>query len=46
MTTNDHNGHLPATPIEVEPTDQQRAAHELAAAFRRCRRSRLGPGRG
>ena len=33
MTTNDHNGHLPATPIEVEPTDQQRAAHELAAAF-------------
>ena len=33
MTTNDYNGHLPATPIEVEPTDQQRAAHELAAAF-------------
>ena len=29
MTTNDYNGHLPATPIEVEPTDQQRAAHEL-----------------
>ena len=33
MTTNDQNGHLPATPIEVEPTDRQRAAHELAAAF-------------
>ena len=26
-------GHLPATPIDVEPTDRQRAAHELAAAF-------------
>ena len=33
MTTNDQNGHLPATPIDVEPTDRQRAAHELAAAF-------------
>ena len=33
MTTDNQNGHLPATPIEVEPTDRQRAAHELAAAF-------------
>ena len=33
MTTDDQNGHLPATPIEIEPTDRQRAAHELAAAF-------------
>ena len=33
MTTNDQNGHLPATPIDVEPTDRQRAAHELSAAF-------------
>ena len=33
MTTNDHNGHLPATPIDVEPTIRQLAAHELAAAF-------------
>ena len=33
MTTNEHNGHLPATPIDVEPTGRQRAAHELAAAF-------------
>ena len=33
MTTNEHNGHLPATRIDVEPTDRQRAAHELAAAL-------------
>ena len=33
MTTNDHNGHLPATPIDVEPTVRQQAAHQLAAAF-------------
>ena len=33
MTTNDHNGHLPATPIDVEPTVRQLAAHELLAAF-------------
>ena len=33
MTTNGHNGHLPATPIDVEPTIRQMAAHELAAAF-------------
>ena len=33
MTTNDQNGHLPATPIDVEPTDRQRAAHELVEAF-------------
>ena len=33
MTTNDQNGHLPATPIDVEPTARQRAAHELTAAF-------------
>lgn len=33
MTTNDQNGHLPASPIDVEPTDRQRAAHELAASF-------------
>ena len=45
MTTNDQNGHLPATPIDVEPTDRQRAAHELAAAFGRCRRGRLDGGR-
>ena len=33
MTTNDHNGHLPATPIDVEPTIRQLAAHELLAAL-------------
>ena len=33
MTTNDHNGHLPATPIDVEPTVRQLAAHELLAAL-------------
>ena len=33
MTTNDHNGHLPATPIDVEPTVRQMAAHELLTAF-------------
>jgi len=33
MTTNEHNGHLPATPIDVEPTVRQLAAHELLAAF-------------
>ena len=33
MTTNEHNGHLPATPIDVEPTIRQLAAHELAVAF-------------
>ena len=33
MTTNEHNGHLPATPIDVEPTGRQRAAHELVEAF-------------
>jgi Mrp family chromosome partitioning ATPase len=33
MTTNDHNGHLPATPIDVEPTIRQMAAHELLAAL-------------
>ena len=33
MTTNDQNGHLPATPIDVEPTNRQRAAHELVEAF-------------
>ena len=33
MTTDNQNGHLPATPIEIEPTDRQRAAHELATAF-------------
>ena len=33
MTTDNQNGHLPATPIEVEPTDRQRAAHELVEAF-------------
>ena len=32
MTTHD-NGHLPATPIEIEPTASQRAAHELVAAL-------------
>ena len=33
MTTDSENGYLPATPMEIEPTDRQRAAHELAAAF-------------
>ncbi|MYC08209.1 MAG: AAA family ATPase [Chloroflexi bacterium] len=33
MTTNSTNGHLAANRIEVEPTDRQRAAHELAEAF-------------
>ena len=33
MTTNDQNGHLPATPIDAEPTDRQRAAHELVEVF-------------
>ena len=33
MTTNEQNGHLAASRIEVEPTDRQRAAHELAEAF-------------
>ena len=41
MTTNDQNGHLPATPIDVEPTNRQRAAHELVEAFRNCWRDRL-----
>ena len=30
MTADNQNGHLPATPIEVEPTARQRAAHALA----------------
>ena len=33
MTTDNPNGHLAASRIEVEPTDRQRAAHELAEAF-------------
>ena len=33
MTTNEQNGHLVASRIEVEPTDRQRAAHELVEAF-------------
>ena len=33
MTTNEQNGHLVANRIEVEPTDRQRAAHELVEAF-------------
>lgn len=33
MTTNEHNGHLPASRIDVEPTERQRAAHALAAAL-------------
>ena len=33
MTTNDQNGHLPATPIDMEPSDRQRASTELVAAF-------------
>ena len=33
MTTNNRNGHLPATPIDVEPTASQRAAHELVTAL-------------
>ena len=33
MTTNEQNGHLAASRIEVEPTDYQRAAHALAEAF-------------
>ena len=32
MTTHD-NGHLSATPIEIEPTASQRAAHELVTAL-------------
>lgn len=32
MTTNE-NGHLAASPIEVEPTDLQQAAHAIAEAF-------------
>ena len=34
MTTNDHNGHLAASRIDVEPTELQRAAYALAEAFR------------
>ena len=45
MTTNDQNGHLPATPIDAEPTDRQRAAHELAELSALQGRS-TGPGRG
>ena len=37
MTTNDHNGHLPATPIDVEPTVRQLAAHELARGIQAMR---------
>ncbi len=33
MTTNGHSGDLAAGRIEVEPTDRQRAAYDLAAAF-------------
>ena len=33
MTTNEQNGHLMASRIEVEPTDRQRAAHKLLEAF-------------
>ena len=33
MTTNEQNGHLAASRIEVEPTDRQRAAHKLVEAF-------------
>ena len=33
MTTNGHSGDLAATHIEIEPTDRQRAANNLAAAF-------------
>ena len=33
MTTNEQNGHLVASRIEVEPTDRQRAAHNLVEAF-------------
>ena len=33
MTTNGHSGDLAATHIEVEPTERQRAANDLAAAF-------------
>lgn len=33
MTTDSTNGHLAANRIEIEPTDRQRAAHELAEAF-------------
>ena len=33
MTTGSTNGHLAANRIEVEPTDRQRAAHDLANAF-------------
>ena len=33
MTTNGHTGDLAASRIEVEPTDRQRAANALAAAF-------------
>ena len=33
MTTNGHSGDLAASRIEVEPTERQRAANGLAAAF-------------
>ena len=33
MTTNGHSGDLAASRIEVEPTEHQRAANDLAAAF-------------
>ncbi len=33
MTTDNQNGHLAASRIEVEPTALQRAAHELTEAF-------------
>ena len=33
MTTNEHNGHLAASRIEVEPTELQRAGYALAEAF-------------
>ena len=33
MTTDNKNGHLAASRIEVEPTVIQKAAHELTQAF-------------
>ena len=33
MTTNGHSGDLAASRIHIDPTDRQRAANDLAAAF-------------
>lgn len=41
MTTDSENGHLPATPLEIELTDRQRAAHKFGSGVQRRRCNRL-----